>query len=108
MARKDNSRNPLQLRIEAVSVPKSVRPETYVQRLMDTITEGRELPSQWDVRLHWRNPGVKHGLTRRWRVDSFEDAVRESRSGFNSILLWTLESMMHKVQMRRAMEKRKR
>lgn len=104
MPRKDNSRNPLQLRIQAVSVPKTIKPEQYLERLKEVITEGRELPYGWDVRLHWRNPGVKYGQSKRWRYDNFFDAVTESRKGFNNILLWTIEAQLERVQQRRAHE----
>lgn len=86
MPRKDNSNNPLQVRLKAVSVPPGVSPRRYHQRLLQFITEGKPLPRAWEVELWWRNPRTKHGVTKRWRSDSFEDAISESRSGFVSII----------------------
>lgn len=86
MPRKDNSNNPLQIRLRARSLPKGVSPKRYLQRLIKHMTEGQPLPESWDVELGWRNPKTKHGMTRKWRYDDFESAVSDSREGFNALL----------------------
>jgi len=86
MARKDNTNNPLQIRVEAVSVPRGTSPRKYLTELIRAIDTGSDLPRGWDVRLHWRNPNTLSGLTRNWRNDDFVDAVADSRPGFNSIV----------------------
>ena len=105
--RKDNRNNPLQIRIQAASIPKSVRPETYLQRLMQNITEGRELPPKWDVRIHWRNPGTRHGLTKQWRYDSFEDAIAESRPVFGEIVYGALQHQLRNLEIRRRLARKR-
>lgn len=86
MPRKDNENNPLQIRVRVISLPKSVTPKAFHQRLIQVITEGRSLPWSWQVEVGWRNPGTKHGLTKKWRFDDFESAVSDSREGFNMLL----------------------
>ena len=42
MARKNNERNPLQIRLKAESLPKSVKPKAYYRRLLEYIVnDGR-------------------------------------------------------------------
>jgi hypothetical protein len=86
MPRKNNENNPLQIKLRAKSLPKSVTPKRYYQRLLQHLTEGKPLPPLWDVELSWRNPKTKQGLTKRWRSDDFESAVSDSREGFNMLL----------------------
>ena len=86
VARKDNSRNPLQLSLRARSLPRGVTPKRYFARLMDHVKTGRPLPESWDVEIGWRNPGTASGRTKEWQFDNFEDAVSDSRDGFNSLL----------------------
>lgn len=86
MPRKDNRNNPLQIRLRARNLPKGVSVKRYHQRLIEHLTDGRPLPSSWDVELMWRNPKTKQGLTKRWRSDDFESAVADSREGFNALL----------------------
>lgn len=87
MPRKNNDNNPLQVKLKAKSLPRGLSPKRYYQRLAQFITEGRSLPESWEVDVYWRNPGTKHGLTKRWRSDDFESAVSDSREGFNALLL---------------------
>ena len=100
MPRKNNDNNPLQIRLRAISLPR-VKPQTYYRRLMQVITEGRPLPESWNVELHWRNPNVKHGLTKRWRKDDFESAVSDSRDGFNMLLHDALARMIQRYKKRK-------
>lgn len=83
MPRKDNSNNPLQIRIQARSVPASYagNPKKYLKALLNFIRHGEELPRGLVVDLHWRNPASK-GVSGDWRFDDFEDAISESNSGF--------------------------
>lgn len=91
MPRKDNSRNPLQLKLRARSLPKRVTPRQYFARLMEHIRFGTPLPESWDVEVGWRNPGTRAGRTKRWQFDNFEDAVSDSREGFNALLYDAIE-----------------
>jgi len=89
MPRKNNDNNPLQIRLRVESLPKSVKPKAYFRRLIQFITEGRELPPAWDVRVMWRNPKTKHyGYNRswKWQEGDFETVVSDSREGFNALL----------------------
>jgi len=86
MARRDNTNNPLQIRIEAVSIPRGTKPRVYLSKLIQAIDTGQDLPRGWDVQLHWRNPHTISGATRNWRQDDFVDAVADSRPGFNDIV----------------------
>lgn len=86
MPRKNNRNNPLQLSLKARSLPKGVTPKKYFGRLLDHIRFGTPLPASWNVEVSWRNPGTKSGRTRRWQTDNFEDAVADSREGFNALL----------------------
>lgn len=79
-------RNPLQLRVEALSLPKNVKPVRYLKELIRAVDTGEDLPLRWDVRLHWRNPATRSGRTRYWQEDDFSAAVADSSSGFNSML----------------------
>ena len=85
MPRKNNDKNPLQIKLRVESLPR-VSPKRYYQRLLQYITQGRELPENWSIKVAWRNPKTKHGLTKRWREDDFESAVDGSRDGFNALL----------------------
>jgi len=91
MPRKTNRNNPLQIALRAKSLPKGVTPKKYFGRLLDHIRFGTPLPSSWDVVVGWRNPGTKSGRTKRWQFDEFEDAVSDSREGFNALLYDVIE-----------------
>ena len=86
MPRKNNDNNPLQIRLKARSLPRNLSPKRYYQRLLEHMSEGRPLPRSWEVDIGWRNPGTKHGRTKKWQYDNFEDAVSDSREGFNFLL----------------------
>lgn len=88
MSRKDNSRNPLQIRIEALSIPARMRqrPDLYLKSLLNHVRRGEDLPRGMEVAIHWRNPRTKHGLTKRWREDDFESAIADSSAGFRMIV----------------------
>lgn len=86
MARKDNANNPLQIRIEAISVPRGTKPRAYLSNLIRAIDGGYDLPRGYEVRLHWRNPNTMDGKTKNWRSDDFVDAIADSRPGFNDIV----------------------
>lgn len=109
MARKNNENNPLQIRVKAASLPRGVTPRRYVGVLLDFIDGDRdELPMGWDVRLAWRNPRTISGRTKHWQVDSFEDAIGESRSGFVSIVRSALVRALKAVQSSSDGKKRKK
>lgn len=63
--------NPLQLRVRAVSLPKRLKPVTYLKTLIHSLDTGEPLPSSWDVEIHWRNPKTRSGRTRHWQNDEF-------------------------------------
>jgi hypothetical protein len=73
------------MRLRVISLPK-VTPKKFYQRLIEHMKNGTPLPASWDVELGWRNPKTRYGATKRWRYDNFEDAVSDSREGFNSLL----------------------
>ena len=86
MPRKNNDKNPLQIRLQTDSLPKSVTPKQYYRRLLEHIVKGTPLPSKWEVNLSWRNPNTLLGRTKDWQTDDFESAIADSRSGFVSIV----------------------
>lgn len=85
MPRKNNKKNPLQIALRAKALPPGVSPKRYFGRLMEHVRFGTPLPRAWDVEIGWRNPRSR-GRTRGWQFDEFEDAVSDSREGFNSLL----------------------
>jgi len=95
--RKNNDNNPLQIKLRVNSLPKSITPKKFYRRLMAVIKEGRDLPPSWDVEIYWRNPGTRHGLTKRWRSDDFVSAVSDSREGFNAILYDVLSRRLRRM-----------
>lgn len=99
MPRKNNDNNPLQIRLRVKSLPKYVTPRKLYQRLMQNISDGKDIPESWDVEVWWRNPKTKHGQTKRWRSDDFASAVSESadRGGFNTILYDALSRRLRRV-----------
>ena len=98
MARKNNDNNPLQIKLRVESLPKSVTPKRFHQRLIQFMKDGTELPSKWIVNIGWRNPKTHHGKTRQWQWDDFESAVSASGDGFNSILLSVLQSRLRRMR----------
>jgi hypothetical protein len=101
MARKNNDNNPLQIKVRVNSLPKSVSPKRFLQRLMEHIKDDRPLPSLWDVEVGWRNPGTKYGLTKKWRYDDFESAVSDSREGFNALLYSALAQRLLRLRIQK-------
>lgn len=97
MPRKNNARNPLQVRLRARSLPKGTSPKKFYRRLIEHMTTGRPLPSSWEVEIGWRNPGTIAGRTKHWQYDNFEDAVADSREGFNGLLHSVLVSQLRKL-----------
>lgn len=77
--------NPLQVRIQARSVPKGMSPKQYLRALLRA-TSGAELPRGVEVELHWRNPKTKNGKTKIWRHEEFEDAIAGSSLGFVNVV----------------------
>jgi len=90
--------NPLEIRVQAVSLPKGTKPEAYLRRLIRAVDNEEPLPRGWDVRLHWRNRETRSGRTRRWQEDDFLNAVQDSRSGFNDILRGLLVSRLYRAR----------
>lgn len=86
MPRKDNSKNPLEIRIEAISVPRRMTPEKYLKALLKTAKTGAPLPRGLEVDIHWRNPKTKKGKTKHWREDDFQEALLESSAGFRGVV----------------------
>ena len=91
MARKNNDNNPLQMKLRVESLPRNVKPRQYYERLMEHMTEGTPLPSSWDVRIKWRNPGTKRSKLNRswkWQEGDFETTVSDSAGvgAFNTVL----------------------
>lgn len=101
MARRNNDNNPLQLSLRVNSLPKTITPKRYYTRLIQFITEGKELPPSWDVQVQWRNKGTRHfagNTSWKWNAGDFETVVSDSadRGGFNSILLGVLQQRLEK------------
>jgi hypothetical protein len=96
--RKNNDNNPLQIRLRVNSLPKRVTPEMFHRRLIEVLKGKRDLPPLWDVEIGWRNPGTKHGLTKKWRYADFETAVSDSREGFNVLLYDVLVRRLRRIQ----------
>lgn len=86
MPRKSNANNPLQMKLRVNNLPKNVSAKRFHQRLIQHIVQGDPLPSSWDVEIGWRNPNTKHGRTKRWQYDDFENAIADSREGFVNLV----------------------
>jgi hypothetical protein len=97
MARKDNSKNPLQISMRAISLPRGTSPKKYLTRLLQHIKTGDPLPPSWDVEISWRNPGVHSGRSKNWQTDDFESAVSESSDGFNSIVAEAIHRKLRRL-----------
>lgn len=81
--RTGNTENPLQLRIQVISVPKKMTPEQYLRSLLRSLETGT-LPRGVNVELHWRNPATQYGRTKNWQSDEFLTAMSESSEGFTT------------------------
>jgi hypothetical protein len=100
MPRKNNDNNPLQIKLRVDSLPKSVTPKRFYQRLMEFIRTGRELPPRWEVSVAWRNPGTKRrpgNTTYKWNSGDFETVVSDSREGFVSLLYGALSRRLRRM-----------
>lgn len=97
MPRRDNRNNPLNIRIVAGTLPKSVTPHRYLTRLLEHIRTGRALPPKWEVTVYWQNPNSR-GITRIERGDDFESVVSESRSGFVEIMARMIERRLRHLE----------
>jgi len=78
-------RNPLQIRVRRIRVPKELSATAYLDGLMDAVRT-RHLPVGWHVEIGWRNPAVKKGKSRDWRYREFTDTLRRSRGGFATVV----------------------
>ncbi len=79
-------KNPLQIRVEAISIPKRIKPLVYMRELIHAVDTGEDLPRGWSVDIHWRNPATRSGRTRHWQSDEFSGAVADSSAGFRTLL----------------------
>lgn len=65
------------------SLPKgTVSKKEFFMRTKRFITHGEDLPAGWKITLRWRN--AKNAA---WREDRFENAINDSRPGFNKLVL---------------------
>lgn len=92
--------NPLQLRVEALSLPKNLKPVRFLQTLIRSLDTGEDLPASYDVAIHWRNPSTRSGRSRFWQDDEFSSAVADSSAGFRTLLRRVLVRQLLKARMR--------
>lgn len=110
MPRKHNYDNPLEMDIEATSLPLEMIPlktdSVRVQRakmyrywrmLYNVARKRGRMHPEAHVTLWWVN-AESMGQSREWDSDTFENAVRESNEGFNSILVEAIVSEMEKYR----------
>lgn len=95
---KRRGNNPLQMRVEAISLPKNITPERYIKKLIQVADSGEDLPRDWDVRLHWRNPETRSGRSRFWQEDDFSQAIVDSSAGFYRLLRSMLVNKLRQVR----------
>lgn len=76
---------PIEFRIRALKVPRSMSPPNYLRSLLDGMQSG-ELPRGVKVELYWRNPETHSGRSKNWQSDDFLNAIAESNGGFASAL----------------------
>jgi hypothetical protein len=76
---------PIEFRIRALKVPRSMNPTAYLRSLLDGMQSG-ELPRGVGVELYWRNPETHSGRSKNWQSDDFLNAIAESNGGFASAL----------------------
>lgn len=99
MPREYNAGNPLQLRLQAVSIPKGVTPERYLKGLLRATVTG-ELPRNWEVLIHWRNPATAHGRTKNWQSSEFTEALGDSSAGFTSTVRLMIQQKLMELRSR--------
>lgn len=90
-------RNPLQVRVNAIRLPKRLKRSTYLKRLLDAISSGEDLPRGWQVEIEWRNPATKNGKTKHWQADDFVDALANSSAGFRNVTARAILSAMGRI-----------
>jgi hypothetical protein len=76
---------PIEFRLRALAVPRSMNPTTYLRSLLYGMQSG-ELPRGVKVELYWRNPETHSGRSKNWQSDDFLNAIAESNGGFASAL----------------------
>lgn len=84
--------------MQAVSLPRRVKPEAYLRALIRSVDTGESLPRGWEVQIHWRNPATRSGRTRYWQDDEFAGAVADSSAGFNTLLRRMLVRRLYKAR----------
>lgn len=94
----------LRIRVQAVSLPKSVKPELYLKRLIQSLDAGEPLPRGWQVNVHWINPETMVGSTANWQVGEFFEVIQDSNDswgpGFSTVLRDILVSKLLQVRFR--------
>jgi hypothetical protein len=84
-------KNPLQIRIKRLVIPKGVKPSEYFDTLLRAV-ETKHLPDGWSIELGWRNPETKKGRSRDWQSGEFAEVLRSSasRGGFATVVYRTI------------------
>ncbi len=85
---------PLDLRIRALRVPRTMSPDTYLRSLLRGMESG-DLPRGLDVELYWRNPETRSGRSKNWQSGAFLDVVADSSEGFSTLLRRVLQRRLH-------------
>lgn len=101
MPRKDNSDNPLQIRVQAVSLPKRTKAEKYLRRLIQSLDSAEPLPDRWEVLIHWRNPNTSSGRSKFWQQGPFNEVLADSSAGFGLIVRAALVRQLRGAQGKR-------
>lgn len=96
--RRKRKPNILQVRIEALSVPARMKPETYLKTLLNVLGGRQEMPENLDVELHWRNPNTRQGRTKQWQSGEYTEVLTDSSSGFSSVVRRAIEGQLKKVR----------
>lgn len=76
----------LSYRVNSTPKGKPFRKSEFFRRTMRFITHGEPLPRGLEVTLRWRN-----SKNAEWREDKFENAINDSREGFNKLVLGRLK-----------------
>lgn len=92
----------LQIRVQAIALPKKIKPDAYLKRLIQSVDTLEPLPYGWEVRLHWRNPDTMTGATKNWQDGEFSDVVNDSSDvwgpGFSTVLRGMLLQKLSQVR----------
>ena len=86
-------KNPLQLKIRPVSIPRGIATQEFLEVLHGAV-RGGDLPDDWEVEISWRNPATKKGRSAHWQTNDFAQAISESSSGFATAVEHAIESKM--------------